>query len=184
MLFRSRSGGAALDLHIHDTDFVHHLLGAPTAVTSTGTRDQTGWSHIFTTYHYRNLIVTAEGGWNYPKNWGFQMAFQAVFEHGALEFDSRSSPTLVVTLGNGKKRAMPYRNPGAGESSTGSGNLASLGGYYNELAAFLSCVERKRVPRIATAGQAADSLATVLAEIHAATTGRTVSLNHQPQGAQ
>jgi predicted dehydrogenase len=106
------------------------------------------------------------------------MAFQAVFERGAVEFDSRSSPTLVVTLGTGKKHALPYRSPGAGESSTGSGNLSSLGGYYNELAAFLACVERRRAPRIATADQAADSLATVLTEIHAAMTGRTVPLNH------
>ena len=35
----NRSGGSALDLHIHDTDFVHHLLGKPDAVTSSGTRD-------------------------------------------------------------------------------------------------------------------------------------------------
>ena len=171
-----RSGGAALDLHIHDTDFVHHLLGRPEAVTSTGTLDKTGWSHIFTNYHFKDVAVTAEGGWNYPANWGFQMAFQAVFERGAVEFDSGASPTLSVTTGAGKKRALPYTNPGAGESSTGAGNLSSLGGYYNELAAFVSCLERKRAPKIATGEQAADSLATALAEIQSAATGRAVKL--------
>ena len=172
----NRSGGSALDLHIHDTDFVHHLLGKPDAVTSSGTRDKTGWSHIFTTYHFKNMAVTAEGGWNYPSNWGFQMAFQAVFDRGAVEFDSVASPTLTVTVGDGKKQPLPYTNPGAGESSTGTGNLSSLGGYYNELAAFIACLQKKKAPRIATGDQAAESLATVLAEIQSAASGRTIKL--------
>ena len=169
-----RSGGAALDLHIHDTDFVHHLLGKPAAVTSVGTKDKTGWSHIFTTYHFKDVAVTAEGGWNYPAGWGFQMAFQAVFERGAVEFDSGASPSLVVTLGNGAKHALPFKNPGAGESSTGAGNLSSLGGYYNELEAFVSSLQKKQPPKVATGDQAAESLATALAEIQSAATGRTV----------
>ncbi len=171
-----RSGGAALDLHIHDTDFVHHLLGKPAAVTSVGTRDQTGWSHIFTTYHYPDVAVTAEGGWNYPANWGFQMAFQAVFEKAAIEFDSGASPTLTVTLGKGKKEALPFKSPGVGESKTGAGNLSSLGGYYNELAEFVRCLEARRAPKLATVAQAAESLSTTLAEIRSAATGKTVRL--------
>jgi predicted dehydrogenase len=173
----ARSGGAALDLHIHDTDYVHHLLGRPEAVTSTGTKDKTGWSHIFTTYHFKDMAVTAEGGWNYPKNWGFQMAFQAIFERGAVEFDSSANPTLVATIGDGKKQHLYYKNPGVGESSTGTGNLSSLGGYYNELAAFITCLQKKKAPKIATGDQAAESLATVLAEIQSATTGRTVKIS-------
>lgn len=171
-----RSGGGALDLHIHDTDFIHHLLGKPDAVTSVGTRDKTGWSHIFTTYHFKDVAVTAEGGWNYPVHWGFQMAFQAVFERGAVEFDSGASPTLVATIGKGKKSPLPFRSPGAGESKTGAGNLSSLGGYYNELSAFIDCLEKKRAPKIATGDQAAGSLATALAEIRSAATGRTIKL--------
>jgi len=171
-----RSGGGALDLHIHDTDFIHHLLGKPDAVTSVGTKDQTGWSHIFTTYHFKNVAVTAEGGWNYPVIWGFQMAFQATFEQGAVEFDSGANPTLCITQGNGKKRPLPYKNPETGESSTGAGNISSLGGYYNELATFIACLERKRAPKIATSDQAADSLATTLAELQSAATGRTIKL--------
>jgi predicted dehydrogenase len=123
------------------------------------------------------MAVTAEGGWNYPKNWGFQMAFQAIFERGAVEFDSSAKPTLVATIGDGKKQHLYYKNPGVGESSTGTGNLSSLGGYYNELAAFITCLQKKKAPKIATGDQAAESLATVLAEIQSATTGRTVKIS-------
>ncbi len=173
---KARSGGAALDLHIHDTDFVHHLLGKPEAVTSAGTKDKTGWSHIFTTYHFKDVAVTAEGGWNYPANWGFQMAFQAVFERGTVEYDSGANPTLMVTIGHGKKQPLPFKSPGAGESSTGAGNLSSLGGYYNELSAFITSLEKKQAPTVATGDQAAESLATTLSEIQSATTGRKISL--------
>jgi len=171
-----RSGGAALDLHIHDTDYVHHLLGRPDAVTSVGTRDKSGWSHIFTAYHFKDVAVTAEGGWNYPKNWGFQMAFQALFENGAVEFDSGAIPTMTVTIGGGKKQPLGFKSPGAGESSTGAGNVSSLGGYYNELKEFLSCLRRKTAPKVATCDQALESLVTALAEIQSASTGRTIKL--------
>lgn len=172
----SLSGGAALDLHVHDTDFVHHLLGRPKAVTSVGSRDRSGWSHIFTTYHFDGIAVTAEGGWNYPSQWGFQMAFQAVFERGAIEYDSGADPTMTVTLGSSAKKALPYRKPRAGKSATGVGNISALGGYFNELDTFIDCLERGRAPKLATPRQAADSVRTVLAEIESVETGRTVKL--------
>ena len=134
------SGGAALDLHIHDTDFVHHLLGRPEAVTSVGTKDATGWSHIFTTYHFTGTAVTAEGGWNYPSHWGFQMAFQAVFERGTVEYDSAATPTLVAILKRGAKRPLAFREPRAGRSASGVGNVSTLGGYFNELKYFVDCL--------------------------------------------
>jgi predicted dehydrogenase len=172
----AQSGGAALDLHVHDTDFVHHLLGRPRAVSSVGTKDASGWSHIFTTYHFDGVAVTAEGGWNYPPQWGFQMAFQAVFERGTVEYDSAVNPTMVVTLKKEAKRPLAFRQPQAGSSESGTGNISSLGGYFNELAYFIDCLERGRAPKLATPRQAADSVRTVLAEIKSAATGRTVKL--------
>jgi predicted dehydrogenase len=171
-----QSGGAALDLHIHDTDFIHHLLGRPKAVTSVGTRDPGGWSHIFTTYDFEGIAVTAEGGWNYPKHWGFQMAFQAVFERGTVEYDNTATPTLAATVGSGARKPLPYKQPRIGPSRSGVGNLSSLGGYYNELFAFIDCLEQGRTPKLATARQAADSVRTVMAEIKSAETGRAIKL--------
>ena len=170
------SGGAALDLHIHDTDFVHHLLGRPDAVTSVGTKDATGWSHIFTTYHFPGTAVTAEGGWNYPSHWGFQMAFQAVCERGTVEYDSAATPTLVAILKRGAKRPLAFREPRAGRSASGVGNVSTLGGYFNELKYFVDCLERGQAPKLATPRQAAESVRTVLAEIRSAASGRTVKL--------
>lgn len=171
-----RSLGALLDLHIHDTDFVHHLLGNPHFVTTFGTKEATGWSHVFTHYHFDGIAVHAEGGWNYPGGWGFQMAFQAVFENGAVEYDSNATPTLRATIGDHPPAPLPFLAPKAGSSIGGAGNISSLGGYYNELAYFIACLRRGEMPRIATGDQAARSVRTVLAELESAETGRTIAL--------
>jgi predicted dehydrogenase len=168
-----RSGGAAVDLHVHDTDFILQLLGLPQKVTSTASSEA---SHIFTNYHYDNICVTAEGGWDYPPKWGFQMAFQAVFERGTVEYDSSASPSLSATLGNGPRKALPFQSPSIGVSQTDGGNITSLGGYFNELRYFIDCLEAAKKPEIATLAQAAESLRVVMAEVESAKTGKPVSL--------
>ena len=150
--------GAALDLHIHDTDFLLHLLGAPEAVVSQGLRDETGWSSISTQYHYEGRIVTADGAWNYPANWGFQMRYTAVFERAVLDFDSRSVLTLV-----------------AGESGPVTLSMPPHDGYYHELAYFIGCLERGEPVSVSTGEQASASLNLVLAEIESAATGKQIS---------
>jgi predicted dehydrogenase len=172
----ARSGGAALDLHIHDTDYVLHLLGLPEAVTSFGTRDEGGWSHIFTRYHYDGRTVLAEGGWDYPPRWGFQMGFQAVFENGSVEYDSNASPALRATVGDSEPTPLPFTAPAAGSSAIGEGNVSSLGGYFNELRYFIDCLNSGQPPAVATGEQAAESVRVVLAEIESAETGKTVRL--------
>ena len=150
--------GAALDLHIHDTDFLLHLLGAPEAVFSQGLRDETGWSSISTQYHYEGRIVTADGAWNYPANWGFQMRYTAVFERAVLDFDSRSVLTLA-----------------AGESGPVTLSMPPHDGYYHELAYFIGCLERGEPVSVSTGEQASASLDLVLAEIESAATGKQIS---------
>ncbi len=171
-----RAIGAALDLHIHDTDFIHHLLGQPKAVTSSGTHDFSGWSHIMTQYHFDDIAVIAEGSWNYPPKWGFQMAFQVVFERGTVEYDSRAKPTLVVTLDDQETRPLPFVEPKTGKSVSGQGNLSALGGYFNELAYFIDRLEKNQPIEIANGHQALNSLRTTFSEILSATEHQTILL--------
>jgi predicted dehydrogenase len=175
-----RSGGAALDLHIHDTDFVIALLGLPRAVTSRATFDRSGPAHIFTVYDYDAVVVCAEGGWNYPPRWGFRMAFQALFEGACIDFDSAKSPTLSITRADTAPEAMPFASPAAGVSATGEGNISSLGGYFNELQYFIGRIASGQAPEEATLFDARSSLGVVLSEIRSARTNLTVSIaDHQ-----
>ncbi|HZZ57807.1 MAG TPA: Gfo/Idh/MocA family oxidoreductase [Opitutaceae bacterium] len=172
----ARSGGAALDLHIHDTDFVMALLGAPAAVTSRATFDYSGPAHIFTLYDYPGVAVSAEGGWNYPEKWGFRMAFQALFEEACVDFDSGRSPTLTVTAAGREAEPLPFDVPASGRSAGGEGNIASLGGYFNELKYFVDRIVSGQAPAQATVADARNSLAVVLAEIESARANRSVPI--------
>jgi len=172
----NRSGGAVLDLHIHDSDYIFSLLGMPPAVTSVGAKDGSGWSTIQTIYHYENMGIGAVGGWTSPEKWDFQMAFHAEFERATVEFDSRREPTLTITREGEETKPLPYEVPVLGISESGLGNLSALGGYHNELAYFVSCLERGECPSIATPEQARDTLRIALAEIESVETGRTVIL--------
>jgi predicted dehydrogenase len=177
LLDHTRSKGAMLDLHIHDTDFVLYLLGEPEAVTTWGTKEtQAGWTHVFTRYHYPDVAVFVEGGWNYPAKWDFKMAFHAVFEQGVLDFDSTRALKLVLTQADKPPQEVTFEAPEAGTSRSGVGNISALGGYFNELQYFVACLERGEHPQIATVRQAARSVHAVMAELESADTNTTVRL--------
>lgn len=164
----ARSGGAVLDLHIHDTDFVLALLGQPDAVTSRVTRDDSGPVHVFSFMDYGSLTVSSEGGWNYPSNWGFQMGFQAVYERAVLDYDSSNGKGLTLCEGGGDPYPMDVAKPDAGDSKSGEGNISDLGGYLNQLKYFTDCLKSGKSPEIATLADARASLALTLREIESA----------------
>ena len=82
-------GGAILDLHIHDTDFVQHCFGKPKAVFSRGySRPTNAIDHVLTHYLYDDVpLVTAEGGWAMTPGFGFQMQYTVNFERATAVFD-------------------------------------------------------------------------------------------------
>jgi predicted dehydrogenase len=163
----SQAGGAALDLHIHDTDFVLALLGQPTAFTSRVTDDYSGPVHVFNLLDYDGLIVSTEGGWNYPAKWGFQMAFQAIYENAILDYDSSNGKGLLICKGDEEPKPLEIEKPDTGESTSGEGNVSDLGGYYNELLYFTNCLKAGTSPEIATLEDAHASLALTLNQIQA-----------------
>ena len=174
LLDPARSGGAAFDMHIHDTDFILYLLGKPQAVFSTAIEDQYGLSHISTQYLYDKLMVTAEAGWNYPAKFPFQAKFRVVFQEAVLALEERG---LIVYPGDG---ADPYSieiKKDTSESSAAGGNISDLGGYYNEIKYYLDCLEKGESPKVVTAQSARESVAVTVAEIESAKSGKIVSIS-------
>lgn len=80
------SGGALLDLHMHDIDEVLYFCGKPTAVTTIGTWYKTGVpDHSFTLYHFDDeKAVCSEGGWSAPRTAAFEMSFQLIGTKGTI----------------------------------------------------------------------------------------------------
>ncbi len=125
-----RSGGGALDMHIHDTDYALYLLGTPDKAVSFGTDDHRGVSQIFTTMDFGGTVVHLEGGWNLPATAPFKMAFRAIFEKGAAIMDA--GPLTVYE--DGKDPVTPEIPKMVAKGA--GGNLSDLGGYYYELKYF------------------------------------------------
>ena len=146
------SGAAALDLHLHDTDFVQYLLGMPNAVASCGYSKTTdGVDHIVTRYFYDDVpLVVAEGGWCMDDGFGFNMSYTVNFENATADFDmSRGDDALLLSSGGDKQTI----------------KCEGSDGYEGELAYFAECIAAGTPPTLVTAEQAAESIRIVEAEI-------------------
>jgi predicted dehydrogenase len=92
-------GGALLDLHIHDTDFINHCFGMPKAVFSQGYKGPSGGiDHVATQYIYdqpqKAPLVTAEGTWTMQEGYGFNMSYIANFENATACYLLDNEETL------------------------------------------------------------------------------------------
>ncbi|HWA82900.1 MAG TPA: Gfo/Idh/MocA family oxidoreductase [Fimbriimonadaceae bacterium] len=154
----ARSGGGVLDMHIHDTDYAHYILGKPDEMVSFGTVDDKGPSFVFTTMRFGQTVAHLEGGWNLPHFTPFKMAFRAIFERGAAIMDS--GPMTIYE--DGKEPVMPEFPK---MEAQGGGNISDLGGYFVELKYFVDRLESGEPFEVVTPETSLESLRTALAEI-------------------
>lgn len=154
----SLSGGGALDMHIHDTDFAHYVLGEPDSLVSFGSVDARGVGQVFTTMSFGRTVVHLEGGWNLPSKTPFRMAFRAIFERGAAIMDG--GPLAIYEPGE-----EPVFPEFPKMEAAGGGNISDLGGYYHEIKYFVDRTLAGLPLEIVTAQTSRQSLATALEEI-------------------
>jgi predicted dehydrogenase len=157
------AGGAILDLHIHDTDFVHYCFGLPRAVRSIGYRKTTSAiDHVVTHYDFGRSgpMVVGEGGWAMADGFGFQMHYTVNFENATAVFNFDAGNKLTLSE-KGKSRAVP---------------LPADMGYQHEIAYFLGCIAAGQRPTTVTLESAATALRIIEAEQKSIATGRPVKL--------
>jgi len=162
-----RSGGVALDLHIHDTDFVQYLFGMPKAVCSIGAKDPSGGLlHISTQYLYDNdTAITAEGGWAMMPSFGFEMSFNIVLEKATLVYDLTREPAFKVC-------------PADGDVFTPE--IEEGDGWSLQIAHFAKAVRGAKVEEITTLAQSMNSVKIVEAEKQSASKGKKISVGAGP----
>ena len=153
------NGGAALDLHLHDADFIQHCFGMPDRVQSFGySRSTNAVDHLVTKYHYPDVpIVTAEGGWDMTSGFAFRMQYTVNFQRATASFDLDASPELVLC-----ERDQP---PRAVEVPAGLG-------YEREIGYFIDCIKAGRRPDRVTLQEAAGAIAIIEAEVRSVRSGR------------
>ena len=156
-----RSGGAPLDLHVHDTDFILHLLGKPKNVFSQASGKTRGrMDHIVTTYACnKNQMVMAEGAWDYAPGFPFEMSFRLVLEKATLQM----TPDLVL-----------HCHPLKGKSR--KVKLPSGDGYLNELKHFTECIGKNKASPVVKPESAMQAVKLVEAEMESARTGKPVTV--------
>ncbi|MGC8777923.1 MAG: Gfo/Idh/MocA family protein [Candidatus Caldatribacteriaceae bacterium] len=164
------SGGAALDLHIHDCDYVNWILGTPREVFAWGVRSAArSWDHIFTEVRYEGGVVASiQGGWMMKGDFPFTCGYRILGEKGILEWTFRAGVNIEE-----RGQSNPIFLYQEGKERQGIG-VASEDPYYLELRYFFDCVrERKPVQqgtpeqailalKVALAAQAASEKSTVI----------------------
>lgn len=174
-----RSGGAVLDLHIHDLDYIQWLLGLPKKVLARGAAGpQGGLDSVMTLAwgHDSGAQSGAEGSLDLAPGFPFQMSLLVACEKATIRLDSAATPSLVVYPIEGGSFAPPLPEPKVGVSSETQGNIGSLGGYYNEIKYYLDCLEAGRKPAVVTPQDARESVRFSLAVAESARTGRVIDL--------
>lgn len=87
-----KTGGALLDLHIHDADYVNFLFGCPDSVTAHGAGNivspESGIDQLCAVYHYENgPFVMAESGWAAAPDVPFERNFLIIGEKATLQLN-------------------------------------------------------------------------------------------------
>jgi predicted dehydrogenase len=122
-----KSGGVALDLHIHDVDFLYYLLGEPGKVSTIHHRDKNGMvDYISTLYRFADVTASAEASWMHMASFPFTMTYRANFEKADILYDNRQKPTLTVYPHNGEPFSPEFED--------------SVGAVFKELDYFTGCL--------------------------------------------
>jgi len=164
MLDPARSGGAVLDMHIHDVDFTQHLLGLPDTIQCIRRvlANGSGLDAIHALFDYADgPQVHLHSGWAAAAI-PFRAGFEAWFERGFVRHDCTRQPLLEVL----------------GEPDAGIDRFAGYtegDAYANELTYFLGCVERNAPPEECLPESARESMRLVEKELAAAASGSLVS---------
>ncbi len=158
-----KSGGAMVDLHIHDSDFVQYAFGMPRAVFSRCASGPSGhYDHIVTQYIYDdNRAITAEGGWIVTPSFGFEMSFNIILDKATVVYDCTRRPPFKLCLLEGEP-VIPEIEPGDG--------------YSREIEHFVRRVRGEDVPEVITPQQSLDSVRLVLAERRSAERRKEIEL--------
>jgi predicted dehydrogenase len=155
-------GGAILDLHIHDVDFIQYLFGMPTSVFARGYSKYTaGIDHVVTHYEYADVpLVVAEGGWSMSNSFPFHMSYTVNFDRATAMFNLSEKPLTICE--NDKPPHQPDLRPGMG--------------YQYEIEYFINCIKTNTRPTVVTIEDASKAVTIVEAEVKSVQTGQPVRL--------
>lgn len=155
------TGGAVVDMMIHDFDALNWLFGLPEQVTSRGHRNPRsgGWDQVQVLLDYadgRSAVV--DGGMMMPDSYPFSSEFHLLGSAGATEYRFRGEGP-DIDGGPGRNDLWLFPNDGpASELSVPAANA-----YHAEIDYFVDCIRTGRAADRATPAMAGQALRVALA---------------------
>ena len=155
------TGGAVVDMMIHDFDMLNWLFGPPLAVTARGHRNPRsgGWDQVQVMLDYpdgRSAMV--DGGMMMPDSYPFSSELHVLGSGGAVEFRFRGEgPDIDGGPGRNDLWLFPADGP-ASQLTTPGGNAYEL-----EIGYFVDCITQGRPADRATPRDARLALQVALA---------------------
>lgn len=127
----SKSGHVALDLMIHDIDYMQSVFGEPRDITGIyHPMTDNNTNYAFAHYIYDGFSVSIETGWYTYQKVAFQADFKAIFENGE------------VTLRGGRlyDNGAPVDFSKADHVGETGINISNVDGYGGEIRYFIDCI--------------------------------------------
>ncbi|MCS7044950.1 MAG: gfo/Idh/MocA family oxidoreductase, partial [Gemmataceae bacterium] len=162
----SKTGGPAVDLHIHDTHFIGLVAGVPRQVFSTGVIANGSVDYLTTSYLYGpgGPAITCSSGAVAMKGRPFVHGYEIYLERATLVYESGTCPLTVLTA-DGQTE---HPRLAGGDDATTAFTL--------ELQAAVDGIAAGREPDLLSGQLARDALVMCHREIESVQTGRAVAL--------
>jgi predicted dehydrogenase len=164
----SKTGGPAVDLHIHDTHFIGLIAGVPERVSSGGVvAPDGGVSYLTTNYHYGpgGPALSCSSGAVAMKGREFTHGYEIYLERATLTYEA--GPKTPLTLIPAKGVPRPVKLKAAGE----------LSAFTTEIQAAADAVGSGTAPPLLSGQLARDALALCFKEIQSVKTGKVVAVS-------
>jgi predicted dehydrogenase len=163
----AKTGGPAVDLHIHDTHFIGLVAGVPARVFSSGVVEPDGTVNYLTTqylYGDSGPAISCSSGAIAMKGRQFVHGYEIYLEKGTLVYESGTAPLTVLTA-DGKAKRPKLRG---GDDPTTA--------FTAEIQAAVDAVATGQPPDLLSGKLARDALVMCHKEIQSARTGKPVAM--------
>jgi predicted dehydrogenase len=162
----SKTGGPAVDLHIHDTHFIALLCGVPEKVFSSGIEEDGAVAYLTTQYLYGpdGPAVSCSSGAVAQSGRPFVHGYEIYLERATLVYESGATPLTVLTS-DGKARQPKLK-----------GGSDATAAFTAEIQAAVRGVQHHKAPDLLSGQLARDALVLCFKEMQSVQSGRAVAV--------
>jgi predicted dehydrogenase len=162
----AKTGGPAVDLHIHDTHFIGLVAGVPKEVSAVGLIENGAVAYLTTSYHYgpNGPAINCSSGAICMPGRPFVHGFEIYLEKASLLYDSGGTPLTILTADGGANQPLL------------SGGGDALTAFADEIQTAVDGIFSNREPDILSGQLARDALSLCLRECESVKTERMITV--------